>query len=164
MRSGSFSVALAVLSLALAGCPPKDATPLAPPPAVPDHSTGGSIASATPEGLAAPSSWRLTEIMGKPVPPPLEGQSPPSLTFNGATGRVNGFAGCNTFSGRVQFKPGNGIRFEEMVATLKACLEPTVESEFLRALDMADNYNLDGQKLVLNKARMAPLARFEAVP
>jgi hypothetical protein len=34
----------------------------------------------------------------------------------------------------------------------------------MKALNTADNYNVDGQKLVLNRARMAPLARFEAVP
>jgi len=46
-----------------------------------------------------------------------------------------------------------------------ACPDMTIEQGFLKAINSADNYNLvDGQKLVLNRARMAPLARFEAVP
>ncbi len=39
----------------------------------------------------------------------------------------------------------------------------TVESEIVKVLNTADNYFLDGEKLVLQKAKMAPLARFEAV-
>jgi hypothetical protein len=37
------------------------------------------------------------------------------------------------------------------------------ETEFLKVFEMADNYSLSGTTLSLNKARMAPLARFEAV-
>ena len=38
-----------------------------------------------------------------------------------------------------------------------------VENAFHEALRTADNYSLDGDRLTLNRARMAPLARFEAV-
>lgn len=37
-----------------------------------------------------------------------------------------------------------------------------LESDFLRVLEEADNYVITGDTLVLNKARMAPLARFKA--
>jgi len=45
-----------------------------------------------------------------------------------------------------------------------ACLNNMeIESQFLKVLTMADNYNIVGDLLVLNKARMAPLARFKTV-
>jgi heat shock protein HslJ len=124
----------------------------------------GGASSTTPEALTKPSFWRLTELMGKPVAAPAEGQKPPSLTFEKTGSRVHGFAGCNNFAGQVEFMPGDRIRFSGVAATMMACIDMTIESGFLKALNTADNYNLDGQKLVLNRARMAPLARFEAVP
>jgi hypothetical protein len=38
-----------------------------------------------------------------------------------------------------------------------------IESQFLQALQAADNYTIVGDMLVLNKAPMAPLARFKTV-
>jgi hypothetical protein len=38
-----------------------------------------------------------------------------------------------------------------------------VEEAFHEVLRAVDNYSLDGKRLTLNRARMAPLARFEAV-
>jgi heat shock protein HslJ len=38
-----------------------------------------------------------------------------------------------------------------------------VETAFHDVLKMVDNYSLSGDRLTLNRARMAPLARFEAV-
>jgi len=48
---------------------------------------------------------------------------------------------------------------------MMACLNMEIEDELKRALEMADNYSLssDGKFLSLNRARMAPLARFEVV-
>jgi heat shock protein HslJ len=38
-----------------------------------------------------------------------------------------------------------------------------LETQFLKVLEMADNYTIAGDNLVLNRARMAPLARFKSV-
>jgi len=40
-----------------------------------------------------------------------------------------------------------------------------IEEELKKVIEMADNYSLseDGKYLSLNRARMAPLARFEVV-
>ena len=38
-----------------------------------------------------------------------------------------------------------------------------VEQAFYEALGTADNYSIAGDHLTLNRARMAPLARLEAV-
>jgi heat shock protein HslJ len=124
--------------------------------------SSGEVAQ-VPEALLAAASWRLTELMGKPVPAPAEGQNAPSLTFERQAPNVHGFAGCNNFTGNAEFMPGNRLRFGNLAVTQKACLDMTVETEFVKVLNTADNYVQDGEKLVLQKARMAPLARFEAV-
>ena len=124
---------------------------------------GSGEAAQVPEALLAVASWRLTELMGKPVPAPAEGQSSPSLTFERQAPNVHGFAGCNNFTGNAEFMSGNRLRFGNLAVTQKACLDMTVESEFVKVLNTADNYFQDGETLVLQKAKMAPLARFEAV-
>lgn len=50
-----------------------------------------------------------------------------------------------------------------MASTMMACPNMEEEREFLQVLESADNYNLVGDILELNKARMALLARFENV-
>jgi heat shock protein HslJ len=59
---------------------------------------------------------------------------------------------------------GGRIHFTGGFATTKmACPEMTVESGFLAALSRIDNYSVSGDKLSLNRARMAPLLVFERV-
>ena len=118
--------------------------------------------SLAPEALWAPAQWRLTELDGKPVPVP-EGGKAPHLVFEKETARVHGFAGCNSFFGGVSFGAADRIRFAEMGATMMACPDLETEGVFLKALEGADSYYTDGKVLKLHKARMAPLAVFEAV-
>lgn len=47
--------------------------------------------------------------------------------------------------------------------TRMACIKPTVEEAFIKVLETADNYTVKNDTLQLNKARMAPLAKFVAV-
>ena len=106
--------------------------------------------------------WKLVELNGRPVPP-LDRE--PHLILEAASGRVNGFGGCNAFGGSYQLdEPRSRIRFDQIVATMMACAPGMdVENAFHEVLRTADNYSLDGDRLTLNRARMAPLARFEAV-
>ncbi|MDX1936347.1 MAG: copper resistance protein NlpE N-terminal domain-containing protein [Flavihumibacter sp.] len=107
--------------------------------------------------------WKLTELMGKPVPAPKEGRKELHIILKKQDNRITGFAGCNTVNGGYQLKEGNRIKFIGLITTLMACPDMQTEQEFLKILPQADNYSLNGDKLSLNKARMAPLARFEAV-
>ena len=100
--------------------------------------------------------WKLTELNGVPV------ESIAHIKFK-TDGTVNGNLGCNKFNGVYTQEDGNRIKFDKMVNTQKMCLDMTVEEEFKRVLQIADNYNLTEKQLVLNRARMAPLARFEVV-
>ena len=100
--------------------------------------------------------WKLIELNGATV------ESTAHIIFR-PDGTVSGSLGCNNFNGVYTQQEGNRIKFDNLVNTQKMCLDMSVEDEFKRALQIADNYNLTDKQFVLNKARMAPLARFEAV-
>lgn len=106
--------------------------------------------------------WKLVELMGKPVQPNSSGKFP-FLLLSSANTRFSGYGGCNTAGGAFELKTGNRLRFTGMASTLMACPDMNLEQEFFQVLAMTDNFTCDGQILSLNKARMAPLARFEAV-
>lgn len=106
--------------------------------------------------------WKLTELFGEPVTTP-EGGKEAHMILKQEGNRVNGNAGCNSFSGTFTLKPGNRISFSKMASTMMMCSNMETETKFHQILEMADNYVVNGDSLVLNKARMAPLARFEAV-
>ncbi|PTD24253.1 META domain-containing protein [Sphingomonas fennica] len=106
--------------------------------------------------------WKLVELNGRPVPR-LERE--PYLILKAEGGRVNGFGGCNSFSGSYTVdEAASRISFGQVASTMMACVSGMdVEQAFHRVLGQADNYSLNGDHLTLNRARMAPLARFEAV-
>ena len=105
--------------------------------------------------------WQLTELNGKAVAV-KEGGRVPHLILK--DDRAIGNGGCNNFSGSYELNEATGrIRFSKVAATQMACLEDTYEGEFFRVLNEADNFSTDGRTLSLNKARMAPLARFEVM-
>jgi len=103
--------------------------------------------------------WKLTELMGKTI----ENQTPEAYIVFQDDGAVNGCLGCNRFNGTYTLQDGNRIRFSQLANTQMMCLNMDVETELSKVFQMVDNYNLSEGKLVLNRARMAPLARFEAV-
>jgi len=113
--------------------------------------------------------WKLVEIQGKPVVLGENAGREPFIILRAESGRVNGNTGCNTIMGSYELEPAaNRIRFSQMASTQMMCLSAEVmeiESEMLKMFGMVDNYSLspDGKYLSLNRARMAPLARFEAV-
>lgn len=106
--------------------------------------------------------WKLVELNGRPVPA-LERE--PHLILKAEDGRVNGFGGCNAFTGSYMLDEATSrIRFGHIASTMMACPSGMeVEKAFHQVLRSADNYSLNGDRLTLNRARMAPLAHFEAV-
>ncbi|MBX2951975.1 MAG: META domain-containing protein [Leadbetterella sp.] len=107
--------------------------------------------------------WKLIELNGKPVTV-SEGGREPHLIIRREDNRVTGNGGCNGFGGTYELNEATGrIRFSKVAATLMACPWDNVEGEFFEVLDKVDNFTTDGKFLSLNKARMAPLARFEVV-
>lgn len=107
--------------------------------------------------------WKLTEINGKPVKVDSTFMKEPYMIFKEAQNQVNGNGGCNGFGGEYELKALNRIRISKLVSTQMACPALDIENQFTKALTEADNYYVNGDTLILNKARMAPLARFVAV-
>ncbi len=104
--------------------------------------------------------WKLVEINGKPVD--FGGKMPDAfIYFDETEQRINGFGSCNTFFGSYELREGNRVTFSKMGSTMMSCLNMETERALLKVLETVDNYTVDDKSLQLNKARMAPLARFE---
>jgi len=107
--------------------------------------------------------WKLTELRGRPINVTAEMNREPHIIFREKDNRVNGNGGCNNFSGSYTLKSNDGIELSKIMSTLMACPQMNTESEFLKMLQMADSYYVSGDTLILNKGKMAPLARFQAM-
>lgn len=104
--------------------------------------------------------WELLELNGQPVET-RAGREGVFLELDSAQSRVTGNASCNRFSGGYELTAGNHLRFApNMLSTMMACSELEREKAFLEALARVDNYTIGEGTLSLNRARMAPLARF----
>lgn len=106
------------------------------------------------------TTWRLVELSGAPVAAAAGAQSP-YLHLRAEGGRFQGFGGCNSYSGSYVLEEGGRIRFSDVAATMMACPDMETESRLFEVLGTADSYALTDRGLSLNRARMAPLARFE---
>lgn len=107
--------------------------------------------------------WELTELTGTTVTRSNHSQRPINIVLKKDGNKVQGFSGCNTIMGKYELKEGNHIAFSAMASTMMACPDMNMETEFNKMLETVDNYSINGNVLSLSKAKMAPLARFEAV-
>jgi heat shock protein HslJ len=105
--------------------------------------------------------WKLVELAGKPVADKINGKEP-FLLLHTTDNRYSASGGCNGIGGNFSLEANGRIRFSAGMSTKMACENMEVENDLTKALMAADNYSIDGDNLSLNKARMAPLARFKA--
>ncbi len=103
--------------------------------------------------------WILTELMGQEFTPG-DGEKQAYLEFNSELGRVAGNNTCNQVSGSYELMEGNRIRIGPVASTMMACPDMENEARFNEVLERVDNYTIADGVLSLNKARMAPMARF----
>lgn len=107
--------------------------------------------------------WKLIELQGEPITT-KEGQKKEMHLIIKKDGNIiNGHSGCNSFRGTYTLNEGNRLSFSQLAGTLMACINMEKETAFMEVLRTVDNYAIQGKILSLNKARMAPLAKFEAV-
>ncbi|EGV43803.1 META domain-containing protein [Bizionia argentinensis JUB59] len=104
------------------------------------------------------TKWKLVQLMGKEI-----NDSEAFISFSTEESKVFGHAGCNTFSGKYAVENGSQISLDKVAVTMMACPDMTVEKQFMEVLNTTDNFSLQGNTMTLNKAKMAPLAVFEAV-
>jgi heat shock protein HslJ len=101
------------------------------------------------------TSWQLIEIMGKPVT-----RKDIYLHFQEDGKSINGFNGCNLFTGEYKEKNGYNLKFQLMFSTMRACLDGDYEQQFMELLAKVDNYAIANNILSLHQAKTAPLLRF----
>ena len=109
----------------------------------------------------AKTHWKLIELNGKKVK--HKGKKDYFIKLNSKDGKFNGYAGCNNFSGNYAMPSSFAISFMHIISTMKACPNMELETNFMKTLETVDNYTIKGKILQLNKAKMAPLAKFEAI-
>lgn len=106
--------------------------------------------------------WLLVEVTGRAYEPADDSREA-FILLDSAGSRASGNNSCNNFFGDYAIEAGMRIRFSaNMGATMMACPDMTTETAFMEALRKVDNYAVSGNRLSLNKARMAPLLRFES--
>ena len=145
-------LAFLALTMFIAGCKSTQKIPVVPIQPIP---------------IAAPelqeTYCNLTELLSKPVVMSGKINKEIYIILKKEGNRILGFSSCNTIFGQYELKEGNRITFSGMISTKMACPDLATESEFNNMLCIIDNYIINGSIMTLNKARMAPIARFEAV-
>jgi heat shock protein HslJ len=110
--------------------------------------------------------WKLVALHGEPYVMSESTVKEPHIILHKEGFRFAANAGCNNIAGSYELdEKTQKIRFIRIIATKMMCMEMDLETQFLKILETVDNYSLspDGKSLSLNRARMAPLAQFEAV-
>jgi uncharacterized lipoprotein YbaY/heat shock protein HslJ len=106
------------------------------------------------------TSWKLVELSGKPLPASPERRDP-YLQLLTVAHSVEGFAGCNEFSGTYELD-GSRIRIIRMETTRRACRERMEEEgALLRLLGSSPMYEISGENLTLSEGGTVQ-ARFES--
>lgn len=107
--------------------------------------------------------WELTEILGEPVVYATADSAKIYIELKSQDGRLVGYDGCNSFSGTFEEKEGQRLRLQPLASTKKFCFDMPTKENVMEMLVGIDNYAIDGDRLMLTKARMAPMLRFKAV-
>ena len=108
--------------------------------------------------------WKLIELNGKILTSLQSLNKEPHLLFKKEDHTISGNGGCNSFFGNYEIKEQGRITFTQIGATEMACDNMEVEMQLFQVLNSTDNYYLQGDTLVLNKAKMATLAKFVYLP
>ena len=104
--------------------------------------------------------WILIELNGATITNSSE-ERIAFIRFDMETGLFSGSNSCNRFFGDYEILKGNQIKLGPAGATLMACPDAKYEQAFMEMLRKIDNYTVYEGVLSLNKAKMAPLARFK---
>ncbi|RSK39669.1 META domain-containing protein [Mangrovimonas spongiae] len=104
------------------------------------------------------TKWQLISLNGTDI-----ANSNAFISFATQDNRVFGNAGCNNFTGTYKLKENTYFELSPLAVTKKMCVDMSIEESFLNALETADNYILNDNKLIIQKTKTAPLAVFIAV-
>jgi heat shock protein HslJ len=146
-------------SIACVGSPREDY----PPPSADSVSKAAaaaesSAANATPALVG--TTWRLTELGGKPAPLGQDGKAA-TLELIAEGNRASGFAGCNRMTGPYELH-GDRLRLGPLALTRMACMKGMdLEKQYVETLQRTRAYRQSAAKLELLDSS-GTLARLEA--
>ncbi|MEO8772064.1 MAG: META domain-containing protein [Ferruginibacter sp.] len=106
-------------------------------------------------------TWQLDYIAGEKIPlDSLYPQRKPSLVFNVDKNELNGFSGCNPFSGKLNLTQ-NKISFTGPIAITKMSCTGSGEQIFLKTLISVNSYSVndDGLTLVMDDMAVMHFSR-----
>lgn len=108
--------------------------------------------------------WKLKTLNGETVKMDANQEKEVHFILKNEENRVQGFSGCNNFTGSYTLKDNAEIEFTQMIGTLKACPDVDFnEGEFLKIFQEMDHYEIDGDNLAFKDSENKTLATFEAV-
>ncbi|MDR0230722.1 MAG: META domain-containing protein [Dysgonamonadaceae bacterium] len=154
MKQFIFIVGIAILTLGATACKTQNKV---------SESINNNSTTTTTTGELTEKYWKLIELFGNPVTAEDSNNKDAHLTFKAEGNQFNANAGCNTIIGTFETKGLDRITISPSVSTMMMCLNMDVETKLLEVLNMTDSYVVRNDTLSLNRARMAPLARFVAV-
>ncbi|MBY0486969.1 MAG: META domain-containing protein [Flavobacteriaceae bacterium] len=111
----------------------------------------------------AETKWKLVQLNGKAVAS-TSGKDF-FINLDSKSGKFSAYAGCNSISGSYVMKAETKLAFSKIISTRMACPNMDLETNFIKTLEKVDNYMIEGngKTLHFHKAKMAALAKFEAV-
>ena len=108
------------------------------------------------------NSWRLIELNGKPVELAKDIKNP-FIYLTSKDNRMQGFSGCNRFSGTYLVK-GELFLFNKMVISRMACVGGMeIEDQFYRMLSATEGYRIVEDILELHDRHGRVLARLQHI-
>lgn len=149
MRQYAIIVSIAATATVLASCSMlKKGEKKAPEPQPP-------IATATHEDHRMKLSkrildgeWTIAEVNGSKV----TGEERPYVTFSTVENRIYGSNGCNVINGDFQVEGNNGLSFENIITSMKACADAPFQYEITDGLGRVSSYSVEkrGHEYYLN--------------
>lgn len=97
-------------------------------------------------------SWKLSSLNGEPVTAAAYPSGLPEVAFNVVTKTVAGFNGCNRFTGTLTTVAGGTLVLSPLATTRMFC-SGVNENAFLKALEQATSYKMEGMDLMLLKGQ-----------
>ena len=109
------------------------------------------------------TEWTLVSIGGAGAEEGLVAGTTVTLKF-GEDGRASGSTGCNSYSGTYQVR-GDSVTFGRLISTRRACLDQNAnqqEQRYLSALEMANRFRLNSNRLTILSDRGRTVLNFES--
>lgn len=92
------------------------------------------------------TSWQLVQLYGRNVT--VEAGTF-TFTLSPDDGRISGRGACNRLSGSYETDRKGALRIGPLASTRMACPDLSQEQAFVRALESATHYDMDGPMLLL---------------